>query len=72
MFQRGIKGNTIILHIEAKERQKTCPLCGHTHQVKNDYRIRAVGFPIGGKKTIIRMKVQRYKCMNDQCTYDQQ
>lgn len=67
------KGNTIILHIEAKERQKTCPLCGHTHLVKNGYRIRDfVGLPIGGKKTIIRMKVQRYKCMNDQCTYDQQ
>ena len=29
-------------------------------------------FSIGGKKTIIRMKVQRYKCMNDQCSYDRQ
>ena len=67
------KGNTIILHIETKERQKTCPLCGHTHLVKNGYRIRDfVGLPIGSKKTIIRMKVQRYKCMNDQCTYDRQ
>lgn len=67
------KGNTIILHIEAKERQKTCPLCGHTHLVKNGYCIRDfVGLPIGGKKTIIRTKVQRYKCINDQCTYDQQ
>ena len=67
------KGNTIILHIETKERQKTCPLCGHTYLVKNGYRIRDfVGPPIGGKKTIIRMKVQRYKCMNDQCTYDRQ
>lgn len=67
------KDNTIILHIEAKERQKVCPLCGHTHLVKNGYRIRDfIGLPIGGKKTILRMKVQRYKCMNDQCTYDQQ
>ncbi|WP_298452177.1 helix-turn-helix domain-containing protein, partial [uncultured Prevotella sp.] len=67
------KGNTIILHIETKELQKTCPLCGHTHLVKNGYRIRDfVGLPIGSKKTIIRMKVQRYKCMNDQCTYDRQ
>ena len=67
------KGNTIILHVERKERQKTCPLCGHTHLVKNGYRIMEfVGLPIGGKKTIIRMKVQRYKCMNDQCSYDRQ
>ena len=67
------KGNTIILHVERKERQKTCPLCGHTHLVKNGYRIREfVGLPIGGKKTIIRMKVQRYKCMNERCSYDQQ
>lgn len=34
------KGNTIILHIEIKECQKICPLCGHTHLVKNGYRIR--------------------------------
>ena len=53
--------------------QKTCPLCGHTHLVKNGYRIRDfVGLPIGGKKTIIRMKVQRHKCMNERCSYDQQ
>ena len=62
------KGTTIILHVETKESQKTCPLCGHTHMVKNGYRIRDfVGLPIDGKKTVIRMKVQRYKCMNDQC-----
>ena len=65
------KGNTIILHIEAKERQNTCPLCGYTHLVKTGRRIRGlIDFSIGGKKTLIRMKVQRYKCMNAQCTYD--
>ena len=59
--------------MERKERQKICPPCGHTHLVKNGYRIRdLVGLPIGGKKTIIRMKVQRYKCMNERCSYDQQ
>lgn len=47
--------------------------CGHMHFVKNGYRIRDfVDLPIGGKKTIIRMKVQRYKCRNSECTYDQQ
>ena len=41
--------------------------------VKNGYRIRNfLGLPIGGKKVIIRMKVQRYKCKNDGCDYDQQ
>ena len=65
------KGNTIILHIQAKEREKVCPRCGKRHLVKNGYRFRDfVGLPIGGKKVIIRMKVQRYKCRD--CDYDQQ
>ena len=67
------KGNTIILHMETKVRQKTCPQCGHVHLVKNGYRIRDfIGLPIGGKKVIIRMKVQRYKCKNEDCDYDRQ
>ena len=65
------KGNTIILHIQTKEREKVCPRCGKRHLVKNGYRFRDfVGLPIGGKKVIIRMKVQRYKCRH--CDYDQQ
>ena len=65
------KGNTIILHVQTKERIKTCPGCGRRHFVKNGYRFRDfVGLPIGGKKVIIRMKVQRYKCKD--CDFDQQ
>ena len=65
------KGNTIILHIQAKEREKVCPRCGKRHLVKNGYRMRDfIGLPIGGKKVVIRMKVQRYKCRD--CNYDQQ
>ena len=65
------KGNTIILHVQTKERIKTCPRCGRRHFVKNGYRFRDfVGLPIGGKKVIIRMKVQRYKCKD--CDFDQQ
>ena len=65
------KGNTIILHIQAKEREEVCPRCGNRHLVKNGYRIRDfIGLPIGGKKVLIRMKVQRYKCRD--CDYDQQ
>ena len=67
------KDNTIILHLETKERQKVCPKCGERYLVKNGYRLRDfIGLPIGGKKTIIRMKVQRYKCKNEYCDYDQQ
>lgn len=59
--------------METKVRQKTCPQCGHVHLVKNGYRIRDfIGLPIGGKKVIIRMKVQRYKCKNEDCDYDRQ
>ena len=65
------KGNTIILHVQTKERKKVCPKCGKRHFVKNGYRIRDfIGLPIGGKKVIIRMKVQRYKCRD--CDFDQQ
>lgn len=65
------KGNTIILHVQTKERIKTCPRCGKRHLVKNGYRTRDfIGLPIGGKKVLIRMKVQRYKCRV--CDYDQQ
>ena len=67
------KGNTIILHVQSKNRLSVCPKCGKLHLVKNGYRLRDfVGLPIGGKKVIIRMKVQRYKCRNAECDYDQQ
>lgn len=65
------KGNTIILHVETKSRLSVCPKCKRRHLVKNGYRIRDfIGLPLGGKKVIIRMKVQRYKCRS--CDYDQQ
>ena len=67
------KGDTMILHVEAKDREKECPKCGHRHLVKKGFRIRDFnGLPIGGKKVIIRMKVQRYKCKNKDCDYDRQ
>ena len=67
------KGNTIILHIQSKQRLSVCPKCGNRHLVKNGYRIRDfLGLPIGGRKVILRMKVQRYKCRNVSCDYDQQ
>ena len=65
------KGNTIILHVEAKSRLNVCPKCGHRHLVKNGFRMRDfIGLPIGVKKLIIRMKVQRYKCKAKDCDYD--
>ena len=67
------KGNTIILYVQTKERQSVCPKCGKRHLVKNGYRNRDfLGLPIGGRKVIIRMKVQRYKCKEKCCDYDQQ
>ena len=32
------KGNTIILHVQSKKPQKTCPKCGKCNLVKNGYR----------------------------------
>ena len=66
-------GNKIILHVQSKKRLSVCPKCGKSHLVKNGYRFRNfIGLPIGGKKVIIRMKVQRYKCKNEECDFDQQ
>ena len=65
------KGNTIILHVQNKKRQTICPKCGKSHIVKNGFRTRDfLALPIGGKKIIVHMKVQRYKCKD--CDYDQQ
>lgn len=65
------KGNTIILHVQNKKRQTVCPKCGKHHIVKNGFRMRDfLALPIGSKKIIVRMKVQRYKCKD--CDYDQQ
>ncbi|MEG2151617.1 MAG: transposase family protein, partial [Bacteroidaceae bacterium] len=65
------KGKTLVLNVEYRKRQKVCPKCGQRHLVKNGYRMREfLGLPIGSKKTVIRMKVQRYKCKD--CDYDQQ
>ena len=67
------KGKTIILHVQSKKRQRVCPKCGKLHLVKNGYRTRDfLGLPIGGKKIIVRMRVQRYKCKSEGCGYDQQ
>lgn len=65
------KGNTIIIHVQNKRRQTVCPKCGKPHLVKNGFRMRDfLGLPIGGKKIIVRMKVQRYKCKG--CDHDRQ
>nr|WP_278997340.1 transposase family protein [Prevotella disiens] len=43
------------------------------HLVKNGYRYRDfLALPIGGRRVVIRMKVQRYKCKHKGCDYDRQ
>jgi len=67
----GYKGSTIILNVQEKSRKIVCPRCGKAHLVKNGYRYRDfIGLPLGFKKTIIHLKIQRYKCKD--CGYDQQ
>ena len=60
------KGNTIILHVEAKERQRACPDCGCRHLVKewlsHSWVCRSSHW----------RKVQRYKCKSKGCGYDRQ
>ena len=65
------KGSDLILNVRYQHRKKVCPKCGKRHLVKNGYRFRDfLGLPIGRKRVIIRMKIQRYKCK--ECGYDQQ
>ena len=57
------KANKIVLDIEYSKTKKRCPWCGEYTLVKNGYRHRNIhGLPIGSTKTILHMKVQRYKC----------
>lgn len=65
------KGSDLILDVEYSKRKTHCPNCGKTVLVKNGYRMRRIiVLPIGMKRTILNMKVQRYKCK--ECDYDQQ
>ena len=65
------KGKTIILHVQSKSAQIVCPECGGRKLVKNGHHVRRfIGLPIGGKKIILSMKVQRYKCKCDGCSHD--
>lgn len=65
------KGNDLILDVEYSKRKTCCPKCGKHALVKNGYRMRRIiALPIGMKRTILNMKVQRYKCK--ECDYDQQ
>lgn len=65
------KGNAIILNVEYSKRKIKCPFCGKRTLVKNGCRHRnIITLPIGMKRTILHMKVQRYKCK--ECEYDQQ
>lgn len=65
------KDKSIILNVRHRCSKKVCPECGSSHVVKNGFRYRRLlGLPVGGKKVIINVKVQRYKCREKGCTYD--
>ena len=65
------KGNTLILNVEYSRRKIKCPCCGKYTLVKNGCRYRNIlTVPVGMKRTLLHMKVQRYKCKC--CDYDQQ
>ncbi|WP_232223152.1 transposase family protein [Prevotella sp. S7 MS 2] len=67
------KSNTIFLYTHSKKPQTKCPKCGNCHLVKNGYRYRDfLALSIGGRRVVIRMKVQRYKCKHKGCDYDRQ
>ena len=65
------KSKTIILHVQSKSAQIVCPEFGCRKLVKNGHHVRRfIGLPIGGKKVILSMKVQRYKCKCEGCSHD--
>ena len=67
------KGKSAIITLEPKERLHCCPKCGSKMLVKNGTRIREfLGLPIGGKQTIFRCVLQRYKCKEQGCGFDRQ
>ena len=75
MHYRGTeyKGKSAIITLEPKERLHRCPECGSGMLVKNGTRTREfLGLPIGGKQTIFKCVVQRYKCKERGCGFDRQ
>lgn len=50
-----------------------CPECGSRTLVRNGTRTREfLGLPIGGKQTIFKCVLQRYKCREQGCGFDRQ
>lgn len=67
------KGNSVIITLEPKERLCLCPKCGGKSLVKNGTRTRNfAGLPIGGKRTVFRCVLQRYRCKAEGCGFDRQ
>lgn len=67
------KGDTVIITLAPKERLCRCPKCGGTSLVKNGTRTRNfTGLPIGGKRTVFRCVLQRYRCRVRGCGFDRQ
>lgn len=67
------KGNSVIITLEPKERLCLCPKCGGKSLVKNGTRTRNfAGLPIGGKRTVFRCVLQRYRCRAEGCCFDRQ
>lgn len=67
------KGNSVIITLGPKERLCLCPKCGGKSLVKNGTRTRNfTGLPIGGKHTVFRCVLQRYRCRAEGCGFDRQ
>lgn len=69
----GIKGyeykscdaqvNKIVVKLQAKDHLLRCPCCCSRHIVRNGVRVRRfIGLPIGWKKSIFEVPIQRYVC----------
>lgn len=66
------KPNKIILDVEYSKTKHNCPKCGKSSLVKNGTRYRRIhSLPIGSTLTVLNMKVQRYKCKDPNCGYNQ-
>lgn len=65
------KGNTIHIKLQFRKEEIRCPRCGSHHYVKNGVRQRTfIGVPVGRKKTLFIIPIQRYLCRD--CGYDHQ
>lgn len=63
-------GATIIIHVESKSTEASCPYCGEiSNKVHSRYKRKLQDLPIQGKKVRLVIDNKKYFCSNEACNH---